>query len=210
MGAVQSEKVAEKGSQGPFLIDPAGIRNRAAASHKAGVDKAAAGQSRDTSSSADARTPQSPVQLLGGASHFRSKLNRQTPELEITLSLRKQRSANCSNRQKIEICKSGNPSSTFTTPPRELLPRSLARCVFLERNKTISNRELLELEIPQLAKNKHRRTALIENFEPNQFSGFQASVAAAFLPIETKGRRAAFSCQLPRQAGESALARGCQ
>jgi hypothetical protein len=188
MGAVQSEKVAEKGSQGAFLIDSAAIRNRAAASHKAGVAEATTGQSRDRSLSADARTPQSQVQLLGGASHFRSKLN----------------------RQKIEICKSGNPSSTFTTPPQELLPRTLARGVFLEGNQTISNPELLELEIPQHAENKQRRTVLIENFEPNQFSGFQASVAAAFLPIETKGRRAAFSCQLPRRAGESAPTRGCR
>jgi hypothetical protein len=210
MGAVQSEKVAEKGSQGAFLIDPAGIRKRSAASHKAGVDKAAIGQSRDRSSSVDARTPQSQVQLLSGASHFRSKLNRQTPELEITLSFRKQRSANCSNRQKIQICKSGNPSSTFATPSRQMLSRGLAQCVFLERNRPISNRELLGLEIPQLAENKHRRAVLIENFEPNPFSGYQPYVPSAFLPRETKGKRAAFACQLPRQAGESAPARGCQ
>jgi hypothetical protein len=42
--------------------------------------------------------------------------------------------------------------------------------------KALSNRESLELEIPQRADNKHRRTVLIENFEPNHCFNFRASV----------------------------------
>jgi hypothetical protein len=38
----------------------------------------------------------------------------------------------------------------------------------------ISNRELLGLEILQLAENKHPRPVLIANFEPNHFVVFQA------------------------------------
>jgi len=68
-----------------------------------------------------------------------------------------------------------------------------------------SNRELLVLEIPQLAENKHPRTVLIENFEPNQFSGLHASVAAAF-------RRAGFlaSVNFPPPQRESAPGRVSQ
>jgi hypothetical protein len=39
---------------------------------------------------------------------------------------------------------------------------------------SISNRELLGLEILQLAENKHHRPVLIANFEPNDFVVFQA------------------------------------
>jgi hypothetical protein len=42
----------------------------------------------------------------------------------------------------------------------------------------VSNRELLELEIPQRAENKHRHTVLIENFEPNHCFNFRASLQA--------------------------------
>jgi|ERR1700722_1891435 len=38
----------------------------------------------------------------------------------------------------------------------------------------ISNRELLGLEILQLAENKHHRTVLIANFEPNELPVIQA------------------------------------
>jgi hypothetical protein len=91
--------------------------------------------------------PQSQVQPSSG--HFCGKLNRQTPEVETTLSPRKQRIANGSNRQKIEFCEARNSS------------------LFSARNSPISNREVLELEIPQHAENKHRGPVLIENFEPN-------------------------------------------
>jgi hypothetical protein len=188
------------------------------------VAKAFTGQSRDRSSSANARTPQSQPQLLRGTSHFRSKLNRQTPELEIALSLRKQRSANGSNRPKIEFCKSRNPSASLAKsrpipncgPRANWRPsictdgvcRSLGECQLpLATSHSplvtrISNRELLELEIPQPAENKHRRAVLIENFEPNDCRSFGAFVAAAF--------RRAFGFHPLIRAGESALARGCQ
>ncbi len=53
----------------------------------------------------------------------------------------------------------------------------------------LSNRELLGLEILQLAENKHPRPVLIANFEPNDFFDFRAFVAAAF-------RRAGFRLSL--------------
>ena len=42
--------------------------------------------------------------------------------------------------------------------------------------REISNRELVGLEVPQDFENKHRRPALIENFEPNHCFNFRASV----------------------------------
>jgi hypothetical protein len=56
----------------------------------------------------------------------------------------------------------------------------------------ISNRELLVLETPQVAENKHRRPVLIENFEPNSAPSFRPLATAAFSPREVKGSRAAF------------------
>jgi hypothetical protein len=227
MGAVRSEKVTEKGSQGPFLIASTGNRNGAAAA-KASLAKAATEQSRDRSSFVSARTQQLQAQLLNKPSHFFSKLNRQTPELETTLTSRKQRTANCSNRQKMQFCKPRNSRSTSANLCPEQLSQGLAQNVFLARlglefspapaqarSRTrlatshsqlvtvISNRELLVLEILQPAENKHRPRVLIENSEPNRRLAFRAFVAAAF-------RRAAFACQLPIQAGESLRARGCR
>jgi hypothetical protein len=56
-------------------------------------------QWRQGRSSAGPSTSQSPSQTSSAASRFLFKLNRQIPELEAPLSLRKQRSANHSNRQ---------------------------------------------------------------------------------------------------------------
>jgi len=220
MEAVRSEDVADKGREGAFLIACAGIRNRAVVSSKASLARTATGQSRDISRCANARMPQSRVQLLSKTSRFCSMLNRQIPGVETTLSSRKQRTANCSNRQKITFCKSEIPNSVFVTPSPELLSRSLAHHMFLALLGSefaplptplttghsplvtvISNRELLVLETPQRADNKHRPTVLIENFGPNESRGFRAFVAAAF-------RRAAFACESSIQAGESAKPEG--
>ena len=185
MEAVQSKDVADKGAEGVFLTSCAEIRNRAFVSLEASLSKTAAEQSRDRSSPANARTTRSQSLLPNEMSHFCSKLNRQTPEVETTLSPRKQRTANCSNRQKIKFCESRNSS------------------VVLAQNPPVSNRELSELEIPQRAENKHRPTVLIENFEPNHYSNFRAFVAAAFLPRGMRGRRAQFPRQSSEQAGQS-------
>jgi hypothetical protein len=170
-GSCSSRNGADRGVQGAFLAACPGIRNRTAVSPKASLIKAGAEQSRDKSSSANVTVPRSHVQLLSEISHPCSKLNRQTPEVETTLTSRKQRSANCSNRQKITFCKSENPSSVFATPSPEQLSRSLTQRVLATSHSPLvtssSNRELLVLEIPQPAANKHRPTVLIENFEPN-------------------------------------------
>ncbi len=170
MEAVQIEDVADKGAEGVLLTGCAGMRNCALVSPKASLSKTAPEQSRD-SWCAYGRIPQSRVRLLSKPSHFCSKLNRQIPELEITLTSGKQRAANCSNRQKNQFRKSENPSSVFATLSPQLLSRSLAQRVLATSHSplatVISNRELLVLEIPQLAENKHRPTVLIENFEPN-------------------------------------------
>jgi hypothetical protein len=155
MEAVRIEKVAARCAEGAFLTGCAGARNRAVLSPKAGLLRAGAERLRDKSWSAYARMPQSQGQLTSETGHFFSKLNRQTPEVETTLSPRKQRTANCSNRQKIEFCEARNSILVWA------------------QNSPISNRELLELEIPQLAENKHRGPVLIENFEPN-YSAEQA------------------------------------
>jgi hypothetical protein len=201
MEAVQSEDVADKGAKRVLLTSCAGIRNSAVVWPKARRAWTAPEQSRDTSWCAYARLPQSRAQILSKTIHFPSKLNRQTPEVETTLTPRKQRSANCSNRQKIQFCKSQNLRSTSANPCSEQLSRRLAHSVFLKRNPPISNRELLVLEILQHAENKRRPTVLIENFEPNDSRSFRAFVAAAF-------RRAAFACEFPIQAGESAKREG--
>jgi hypothetical protein len=201
MEAVQSKKVADKGRNGAFLTGCAGITNNAVACPTASLDRTAAERSRVNSSSTYAGMPQSRVHSLSKTIRFCGKLNRQIPEVETTLSLRKQRSANCSNRQKITFCKSENPCAAFALSCPEPFSRRPAPSVFLNRNQPISNRELLVLEIPQPAENKHRPPALIENFEPNHSRSFRAFVAAAF-------RRAASACQSPIQAGESAKPEG--
>jgi hypothetical protein len=185
MEAVRIEKVAGRYAEGAFLTGCAGIGNRAVPSSKEGLIEAGADQSRDKSWSARARMPQPHVQPSSESSHFCGKLNRQTPEVETTLNLRKQRTANCSNRQKIKFCEARNSS------------------LISARNSPISNRELLELEIPQHAENKPRGPVLIANFEPNPCSNFRAYVAAAFLPRGTRGRSAQFPRQSLEQAGPS-------
>jgi hypothetical protein len=185
MEPVRNEKVAAAGAEGAFLTGCAGTRNRAVVSPKEGLLRAGAEQWRDKSWSAHARMPQSQVRPSSESSHFCNKLNRQTQELETTVNPRKQRAANCSNRQKIEFCEAQNSTLVFA------------------QDSPISNRELLELEIPQRAENKHRRPVLIENFEPNPCSNFRAFVAAAFLPRGMRGRRAQFPRQSLEQAGQS-------
>ena len=215
MEAVQSEDVADKGARGVLLTSCAGIRSHALVSPKASLSKTAPEQSRHNSWSAYAGMPQSRLQLLSKTVSFCSKLNRQIPEVETTLTSRKQRTANCSNRQKIQFRKSENPSAVFAKPCPAPFSR-LATSHLLALTKegplatVIPNRELLILEIPQLAENKHRPTVLIENFEPNGSRSFRAFVAAAFLPRGTRGRRAAFAFQSPSQPRESAPERGCQ
>jgi hypothetical protein len=167
MEAVQSKKVADKGRNGAFLTGCAGITNNAVACPTASLARTAAERSRDNSSSTYAGMPQSRVHSLSKTIRFCGKLNRQIPEVETTLTSRKQRTAHCSNRQKIAFCKSENPSGASANPCPEPLSRRLARSVFLNRSQPISNREPLVLEIPQRADSKHRRTVLIENFKPN-------------------------------------------
>src|SRR5580700_7268962 len=111
-------------------------------------------QSLEISRSITPSGPQSKVQKWTETSPYSRNLNRQIPELEPPVILRKQTTANCSNRQK---------SSSLATSHSPLITR-------------ISNRELLGLEILQLAENKHRRPVLIANFEPNDFLDFQAYV----------------------------------
>ena|ERR1700722_19057682 len=91
------------------------------------------------------RTPDESGQIL-------INLSRQIPELKHPLSLRKQTTANRSNRQR---------NSFLATSHSPLTTR-------------ISNRELLGLEILQLTENKGQRPVLIANFEPNDFLVFLA------------------------------------
>jgi hypothetical protein len=96
--------------------------------------------------------------------YFR-KLNRQIAELTSPVTLRKQTTANCSNRQKIQFRK--NEVST-----QKLRASSSIRSLTEVGDPRISNRERLELEIPQLIENKRPRPVLIANFEPIHFPVF--------------------------------------
>jgi hypothetical protein len=124
-------------------------------------------QSREDSRSTNPGLFQAQVQTLIQANPFRRKLNRQIAELEPALSLRKQTTANCSNRQKIQFCKHEISTQRLYAPSRTSL-------LTAGRHPHISNRELLGLEILQLAQNKHHQPVLIANFEPNHFPFFQA------------------------------------
>jgi hypothetical protein len=188
------------------------------------------GQSRQGRSSPSPSTSQSPSQTSSAASRFLFKLNRQIPELEAPLSLRKQRSANHSNRQNssslatshllalLALTQEGTKEGPLVTriSNRELTMRVVcAPAGPAERRASASrpnsvmrgirfalfNRELLELEILQLAENKHRRPVLIANFEPIHRAGFRAFVAAAF-------RRATFLFQSSGHPRESAQREG--
>jgi hypothetical protein len=168
-------------------------------------------QSREISRSISPSEPQSKVQKwIETTPHFR-KLNRQIAELEPPLTLGKQTTANCSNRQKMQLCKNEISTQELRTSFRtssvtdesdphisncELTMRraSASRASAPRRTmrgicSPLSNRELLGLEILQLAENKHPRPVLIANFEPNDFFDFRAFVAAAF-------RRAGFRLSL--------------
>jgi hypothetical protein len=97
--------------------------------------------------------------------YFR-KLNRQIPELKCPVTHRKQTRANCSNRQRIKFCKNEFPTQKLHGSARTFSSTEKNRPHF-------SNRELLGLEILQLAENKRPRPVLIANFEPNHFVVFQ-------------------------------------
>jgi hypothetical protein len=136
---------------------------------------------------------QSKAHRRSETSHYFRRLNRQIPALEPSVTLRKQRTANCSNRQKIQFYKNEistqQPCSSARThlssgesgphiSNRELTMRRAS--AFRASNATrgicfaLSNRELLGLEILQLIENKSPRPVLIANFEPNHFPFFQA------------------------------------
>jgi hypothetical protein len=59
-------------------------------------------QPSERSYSANLKMPRAPMQTSVKTSRFCGKLNSQTQEVETALSYRKQRTATCSNRQKIE------------------------------------------------------------------------------------------------------------
>jgi hypothetical protein len=122
-------------------------------------------QSREDSRSNNPGPFQAQLQTLIQANPFRRKLNRQIAELEPALSLRKQTTANCSNRQKIQFCKHEISTQKLSASSKN---SSLAE----ESRPQVSNRELLELEIPQLIENKRPRPVLIANFEPIHFPVF--------------------------------------
>ena|ERR1700733_4149576 len=123
-------------------------------------------QSREISRSITQNNPGSKARRRGETSPYFRKLNRQIPELKHPLSLGKQTTSNCSNRQKIQFCK--NEIST-----QKIHASSRTSPMAEENDPRISNRELLGLEISQLVENKHPRPVLIANFEPNDFLVFQ-------------------------------------
>jgi hypothetical protein len=123
-------------------------------------------QSREDSRSTNPGPFQAQLQTLIQANPLRRKLNRQIAELEFPVTLRKQTTANCLNRQKVQFCKHEISTQKFYAPSR-------TSSLTAARHPHISNRELLELEILQLAENKRQRP-LIANFEPNHFPFFQA------------------------------------
>ncbi len=139
MEAVRIEKVAAGSAEVAFLTGCAGISNRAADSPKQNLVKTGAEQSRDKSWSADIRMLQPQLRAIESG-HFCSKLNRQR------IKFRKARNSSLVLAQNSPISNRVRHSPLTTG---------------------ISNRELLELEIPQPAENKHRPTLLIANFEPS-------------------------------------------
>jgi hypothetical protein len=96
--------------------------------------------------------------------YFR-KSNRQIAELTSPVTLRKQTTTNCSNRQKIQFRKRQISTQKLSASSKN---SSLAE----ESRPQVSNRERLELEIPQLIENKRPRPVLIANFEPIHFPVF--------------------------------------
>src|ERR1700732_5141170 len=75
-------------------------------------------QSGEISWSVMPSEPPSKVQRWSEASPFFRKLNRQIPELETPLTLRKQTTAKCSNRQKIQFCSTqGSPRKLHASLP---------------------------------------------------------------------------------------------
>jgi hypothetical protein len=140
-------------------------------------------QSREGSWSDTANTSQSSLRMLGEASQIRIKLNRQIPELETALSLRKQRTANYSNRRS-----SGGRGSNISNGELTMRRASAFRAGNATRGIcfALSNRELLGLEISQLIENKHRRSVLIANFEPNDFLNFKVCLATLRACVATR------------------------
>jgi hypothetical protein len=120
-------------------------------------------QSRRGSWSNLVSTSQYSLRTLGEASQILIKLNRQIPDLKALLSLRKQRTAECSNRQKTQFCSAQDSTRKLPTDSSNGHPPP-----------GVSNRELLGIEILQLAENKRPRPVLIANFEPNDSPVIQA------------------------------------
>jgi len=157
-------------------------------------------QSHEISRSITPSEPKSKVQKWTETSPYFRKLNRQIPDLESPVTLRKQTTAICSNRQKIQFCKNEiftqklrssfrTSSVTDESDPhisnRELtMRRASAFRASAPRHTTrgicsaLSNRELLGLEVLQPVENKDRQRALIANFEPNDLLNFEACLAA--------------------------------
>jgi hypothetical protein len=111
--------------------------------------------------------PRSKAHRWSETSPYFRKLNPQIPGLESPVTLRRQTTANSSNRQKKQFFK--NEIST-----QNLRASSRTSSLIEESDPPISDGELLGLEILQLTENKHRRPLLIANFEPNHFPVFQA------------------------------------
>ncbi len=157
-------------------------------------------QPRKISCSLTPGDPGSKAHRWSEARPYFRELNRQIPELESPVTLRKQTTANCSNGPKIQFCKNEIPTQKLRHSART---GSLTE----ESRPHISNRELLGLEILQLTENKHQRPVLIANFEPNHQAGFRAFVAAAFSrawsPLSPS------SLERADQPGKSSQRNGC-
>lgn len=175
----------------------------------------------------------SKAQRLSETSPYFRELNRQIPELKRPVTLRKQTTTNCSNRQKIQFCKNQIPtqqlhvSSRTGSLPEESDPRVSNRGLTMRRASAfrasnakrgicfaLSNRELWGLGILQLAENKSRRRLLTANFEPNHRADFRSFVTAPSLPRRTKGWRAEFPfspgpLERAAQPGKSSQRNGC-
>jgi hypothetical protein len=91
-------------------------------------------QSREGAWSAIPPTPRSRFQNLNAANPFLFELNRQIPELETPLSLRKQRTANRSNRQKSSSLATSYSSLTTSAAIANRRTLNLA-----ERNRPTAN-----------------------------------------------------------------------
>jgi len=121
-------------------------------------------QSRRGSWSDTASTSHSCLRTPDEASQIPIRLNRQIPELET-----------CNTQNLSRKLLLSSPTRSSSRPP---LP-------------SISNRELLGLENLLFAENKHRRSVLIANCEPNDFLNFKVCLATFQACIATRSSRRA-------------------